>query len=256
MNDLVGMAMSNRTYREGARVAIVGLPNAGKSSLLNALLRRNRAIVTDIPGTTRDTLEEQITIAGAPVTLIDTAGIRVTSDVIEDEGVKRAMQAAHEADAILKVVDLSADWRVSDDELFGAPTGLLNTVVAANKRDVISSEERRSALLQIASTGCRDAVAISAKTGEGIEELEKALAHSLLLFGIESSTISSTRHIMALDAASESLNHALETLNNSMPADFVSIDLRGALDAIGQITGETATQEVIDRIFRDFCIGK
>jgi tRNA modification GTPase len=256
---LISTADRGRIYREGVRIAIVGRPNVGKSSLLNALLRENRAIVTPIPGTTRDVIEESANIRGIPITAIDTAGLRETKDVVERIGVERAHAAAESASLILFVIDASRDWTEEDDLVFKVISGK-RSIWVANKSDMV--DEQAAILVQrdlFKRSNRRDVVALSALTLEGMDDLEWLIAEELLhghTVEETSAVVSNVRHLRALESARDSLKEAEITVENQLAPDFISIDLRAALDALGQITGETATEDIIHRIFQDFCIGK
>ncbi len=249
---LIQSAEQGRVYREGIRLAIIGRPNVGKSSLLNALVGHDRAIVTPIPGTTRDTVEETANIRGIPITAIDTAGLRETEDPVERIGVDRARAAADSADLILRVVDNLSDE--SDRSVGSDRSDGVRVIHVLNKRDLLTPAE----LSKLSQRLTPNALPVSALTGEGLEELRDAIADSVLHnHSSENSVlVSNIRHQHALESARESLIHAESTTDNGLPPDFISIDLRAALDSLGQITGETATEEIIHRIFHDFCVGK
>lgn len=253
---LLSTAGRGRVYREGVRLAIVGRPNAGKSSLLNALLRENRAIVTPIAGTTRDLIEETANVCGIPITAIDTAGLRETEDVVERIGVDRARAAAESASLILFVIDGEAGWTPQDADIARTLANRVDVWVV-NKMDLPGTEQ---ALEDVRRHAGESAVmGVSARDGIGLPELERAIADEILAGRAdagEGAVVSNVRHQSALESATGSLRHAEQTTEAGLPPDFISIDLRAALDALGLITGETATEEVIHRIFHDFCIGK
>jgi tRNA modification GTPase len=228
-------------YRRGARVAIVGRPNAGKSSLLNALLRTNRAIVTPIAGTTRDTIEESISLAGLPVVLIDTAGITDTSDLVEAIGVERSRRALDEADLVLFVYDASVGWTREDSALLPSKPLL----IVANKLDLLGADAHP------------DGLPVSALTGEGLAELEAALRARLAPHAaVDDILVNNLRHKALLEQAAQHVRDAIDSINSQRPADFVSIDLRAALGALGAITGTEVSESLLDEIFSRFCIGK
>ena len=249
---LEGTAQEGRILREGARVVILGRPNVGKSSLLNRFLREERAIVTAIPGTTRDVIEESIDLDGVMIRLVDTAGVRETDDIVEQEGIKRTRAAQDEADLLLVVVDGSMPLTSDDRELLTAIRDR-NHVVLLNKAD-------------LAVTGATDATlggyttyAVSAMTGFGIETVKAALRAQLVsgcFDAAESVMVTNVRHRDALRRAGESLGQALESVQCGMAGDLVSSDVRAAAEALGEITGAITTDEILGRIFSEFCIGK
>lgn len=240
-------------YRQGVRTAIIGRPNVGKSSLLNALLRTDRAIVTPIPGTTRDTVEETLNLQGVPIVLVDTAGLEAdTRDLIEQLGIERSRRALQLADLALMVLDGSMPLQPADFDIF-ALLGDKPTLLVINKIDL----ELRLAVDQLPPQYPR--VLISAKTGEGLPQLEEAILDMVLGGHIrvaDDLLVSNPRHKQALTHARECVSAALSAYRAGTPADFITIDLAEALDALGEITGETASEELIERIFSEFCIGK
>lgn len=253
LESLLQGARGGRILREGARVAIVGRPNVGKSSLLNALLGEERAIITDIPGTTRDTLEESLLIGGVPIVILDTAGLRESADVVERIGIERARHAAERADLILFVYDLTApDWDADRALLETLPTHTPR-VLAGNKTDRATPPQRQHALQAFP-----DSVLISAWTGEGLDALKKAILTALELqrIGGETPALTHQRHIQAVEDARRALESAHTALVQGYPPDLIAVDLRSAWLALGAITGDTADETLVHRIFRDFCIGK
>ena len=256
LESLIRSADHGLIYRQGVKAAIVGRPNVGKSSLLNALLRGDRAIVTDIPGTTRDTLEETVNISGIPLILVDTAGIRTeTSDVVERIGVERSQAALQRADIALVVVDggqalENGDWEIAK-LVSGKPALLI-----VNKIDLPAAHERD---IPAAFLPTVDRIHISALTNQGLETLEQAV-EELVLGGqvtvADAPMVSNPRHKALLQQAQSYVNSAVEAQQIGLTADLVSIDVREAVEALGKITGETVTEDLLDTIFSKFCIGK
>jgi tRNA modification GTPase len=242
---LVESGRAGRLLREGARIAIVGRPNVGKSSLLNALLGIDRAIVSPHAGTTRDTIEETLQVAGIPLTLVDTAGLRDSDDPVEQIGVERTRGALISADLVLHVFDASEGWSAADAAVAAAlpQTGV---VTAANKCDLTADRTAGGA------------VPVSAKTGEGMDALRAAILQVLDVVpnSADHVVLSRARHLDAMRGVVEALESVQRSLEAGLPSDFLTIDLRGALQALGEITGETATEEIVHRIFHDFCVGK
>lgn len=258
IDHLLAGAAFGHLVRDGLRLAIAGRPNVGKSSLLNALVGRERAIVTPIPGTTRDTIEERIDIAGVPVTLTDMAGIRDTSDPVERMGVERAQASAAAASLVLFVTSAPEGWTHDDQCAADAIQGL-PVVWTANKVDLLDQTGVSQSVVGIrAHAGNAPVVPVSALTGEGIDRLRETISQRISagLSESESVLVSNVRHVYALEKAREHLCLARETAGSGMPADLTSVDLRGAAQALGEITGDTLASDLIDRIFRKFCIGK
>jgi tRNA modification GTPase len=249
---LEGTAQEGRILREGAHVVILGRPNVGKSSVLNRLLREERAIVTAIPGTTRDVIEESIDLDGVTIRLVDTAGVRETDDIVELEGIKRTHVAQDEADLLLVVVDRSLPLTSDDRKLLSVVKNRKHMVLL-NKADLTDAVESDAALADHSS------YSISAKTGLGVETVKSALRAQLLSGGFEAAegvTVTNVRHRDALRRAGESLDQALESVQWGAAGELVSIDVRAAADALGEITGAITTDEILGRIFSEFCIGK
>lgn len=242
-----------RILREGISVLIVGKPNAGKSSLLNRLLRENRAIVTHIPGTTRDIIEESVNLGGLAVRLLDTAGIRHTEDLVEREGISRALDRIPFADLVLFVLDASRTFS-GEDRLILDAIGTRRAIAVLNKSDLPGSLE-----LSPEVSGMPQ-VAISAETGAGIDGLRDLIRTQFLHGGALDSrefvTISRARHRDALASSHSALNRLLSGLEDGRELETLAIDLRDALAAVGQVTGETSADDVLDVIFSSFCIGK
>ena len=256
LRTLLGEAHRGRYVRDGLRVAILGKPNVGKSSLLNALLREDRAIVTEIPGTTRDAIEELVDVDGVPIRLMDTAGMRESSDPVEREGVARSRRHAEAADLLLIVLDVSrpldADDRALLDRSLGRPRMLL-----LNKTDLPARWDETALDGNVDESAA--ALLLSVKTGDGIDALTRAVAATALgdhVLDAELPLVTNVRHEAALRDADAAMGHALASLDGAWSPELVAVDLRGALDALGLIVGETASDEVLDAIFSQFCIGK
>ena len=250
LKELISSAEAGVVYRQGVRTAIVGRTNVGKSSLLNCLLRQSRAIVTPVPGTTRDTLEEVVNLKGVPFVLVDTAGIVQSKDMVEVLGVERSRRAIEQADFVLLVIDTSEPLKDPDREIIGLLAGK-EVVVVANKSDLPGQADLDSLPWLKVST--------SALTGDGLEELEDRMVDCVLrgkVFTSDALLVSNPRHKSALERAQSLLEQALSSIEAQMPDDFVTIDLTAALNALGEITGETVTEELLETIFSNFCIGK
>lgn len=251
LHKLIENADAGIIYRQGIRAAIVGRPNVGKSSLLNRLLGSDRAIVTPIAGTTRDTLEERANVNGIPFVLVDTAGIRETLDPVETVGVERTRKAISQASLVLFVVDASQP--VSEEDMkIANDVKDFKVVLIANKCDIAkpSGFERLSV---------GDPVAVSALTGMGIENLREEIARRALngkLISPDQAAITNPRHKASLETADTHLDAAQISLAKAMPDDFVTIDLKAALNALGEITGENVSEELLTEIFSRFCVGK
>jgi len=250
---LLATADQGIVYRQGVRTAIVGRPNVGKSSLLNALLRTSRAIVTSIPGTTRDTLEETLNLQGVPLVLVDTAGITADAeDVVERLGVERSRAALAQADLALLVVDGSEPLTPADHDiaaLLEDKPGLL----VINKCDLPVVIDVDGFLPNLPR------VRISALTGEGLDTLESAIVESVFsgqVLASDALLVSNPRHKDALQRAYDHVLAARQTHAHGLPADFVAIDLTAAINALGEITGETLHEDLLETIFSNFCIGK
>ena len=246
INHILDESHKNQIIRDGVKTAIIGKPNVGKSSLLNALLNEEKAIVTDIEGTTRDTIEAYINIAGITLKLIDTAGIRETSDVVEKIGVDRSMKALSEAELVLLVLDQSKALTKEDKELLELTKDKIRIIIA-NKSDLpkaLSMEE---------------VVAISTLTKSGLKDLEKAILKKLELEDIQSrdfNYLSNMRHITKVKEAKNSLENVLRSIDLDMPVDVYAIDLTQAWRALGEILGENYADDLLNELFSKFCLGK
>ncbi len=256
LDEWIGSYEEGRIFREGISCAIVGKTNVGKSSLLNVLLKEERAIVTPIPGTTRDLIEEILNINGIPVRLIDTAGLRKATDSIEEEGVKRAKERVAESDFILLMVDGSRPIDIDDLEIFEEVKGK-KRVVVMNKKDLpslISPKEMKDRFQG------DPIISISALKNEGIEALKEAIYTLLIHREVRPSPeyliIANVRHKRALDQVKESLSNTLKGLEKGTSLEFIAFEMRSALEALGEVVGETTPEEVLNRIFEQFCIGK
>ncbi|ALA56725.1 tRNA uridine-5-carboxymethylaminomethyl(34) synthesis GTPase MnmE [Nitrospira moscoviensis] len=249
---------SGRVLREGARVVIVGRPNVGKSSLLNRLLQEERAIVTSIPGTTRDVIEEGTVLDGVPVTLVDTAGLRETTDEVEQQGIQRAKAAQEEADIILQVLDAA---EVAADRTPELPEDAVagRRLVLLNKMDLFGEERGRRLAEVLRHRTNAPVIPVSAVTGVGLDDVKQGI-RSLLSPGSlesrESVVVTNVRHQAALQQAASSLQQAYASIEARIAPECVAVDLRGAADALGEITGAITSTEVLERIFSEFCIGK
>ncbi len=247
---------SGKIIRDGLKTAIIGKPNVGKSSLLNVLLREERAIVTDIPGTTRDTIEEVINLDGIPLRIIDTAGIRDSDDLVEQMGIAKSMELLDQADLILLVVDATDQIGAADTKMFELVKDK-QVLVLLNKTDLVVKEDT---VMQVNSCFNKDSIiSISAKEELGIEELTKSIKNLIFKGNISVNnqlTLTNSRHYIALVKANDHLNNLLDGLKEELPVDFLTIDLTSAYHYLGEILGETIGEDILDRIFSEFCIGK
>lgn len=252
---LLHMANQGKVLREGITTAIVGRPNVGKSSLLNALARENKAIVTDIPGTTRDVIEEYVTINNIPLKLLDTAGIRETMDVVEKIGVERSKAAVNEADLLLLVLNNSEPLHEDELELMSQMQGR-QVLLILNKMDLPSLLDRSQLLRYFEESAI---VPMSVLEEQGLDRLEEAI--SGLFFGgkLDSGDmtyVSNVRHIALLKKARQSLQDAYDAAEQLIPIDMIQIDVRLAWEQLGEIVGDTAADSLLDQIFSQFCLGK
>jgi len=245
-----------KIFREGISCAIIGKTNVGKSSLLNVLLKEERAIVTPIPGTTRDVIEEVLNIGGIPVRLMDTAGLRKAMNSIEQEGVKRARQRVSDSDFVLLMLDGSRPLDADDMEIF-EEIKEKKKVLALNKKDLplkISLEDVKSRFKE------NPIISISCLRNEGIDDLKEAIYHYLVHRDVRSSPehliVANIRHKTALSQMKDNLSNAVKGLEERTSPEFIAFEIRSALEAIREIVGETTTDEILNRIFEQFCIGK
>ncbi|MDQ0903046.1 tRNA uridine-5-carboxymethylaminomethyl(34) synthesis GTPase MnmE [Paenibacillus sp. V4I7] len=252
---LLVTAEQGKILREGIETAIVGKPNVGKSSLLNELAQENRAIVTDIPGTTRDVIEEFVNIGGIPLKLLDTAGIRETSDLVEQIGVERSKTALAEADLILLVLNSNEELEFDEIALMKQLADK-QTIVILNKTDL----SRKLNVEQVLSYFPQERIVeLSLIENKGIEDLEKAIAAIFFEGKLESSDltyVSNIRHISLLKQAKRSLQDALDANEQYVPIDMIQIDIRAAWEQLGEIIGDSVGESLIDQIFTQFCLGK
>lgn len=255
INKLLKTASEGKILREGIMTAIVGRPNVGKSSLLNVLAQENKAIVTDIPGTTRDVIEQIVTINGIPLRLLDTAGIRETSDIVEQIGVERSRDVLQEADLILYVLNYNEQLQPEDKLLLEGMKGR-SVIVIVNKTDL----EQKLDLTEVEAILDRSVIVqMSMLEEKGLEELENKISELFFEGQLESDDltyISNVRHIALLKKARQSLQDAIEASQAGVPIDIIQIDGRMAWEALGEILGDEAGDSLIDQIFSQFCLGK
>jgi len=249
---------AGKLIREGLTVAIVGRPNVGKSSLFNAMLGSERAIVTEIAGTTRDQLHEKFTIDNIPISLIDTAGLRETSDTVESIGVERARRAMADADFVIAMLDASEAFTQEDEEILES-VHALNHLIAINKIDKTNDVDDLVAQLQFKIQNSKSKIAaVSAKTGEGLDTLKRSIVEPFepQEFSDAGFLVTDARHHDLLVRAQNEIENSLSQLEQKMSEEIVLIGLHNALRYLGQITGETTTEDMLTRIFSTFCIGK
>lgn len=244
-----------KILREGLSTVIIGRPNVGKSSLLNSLVHENKAIVTDIPGTTRDVIEEYVNVRGVPLRLLDTAGIRETEDIVERIGVERSRQVLKEADLILLVLNSSEELTKEDEKLFEAVEGF-DVIVIINKTDLPKKIDLNR-VKQL--TGKNKLLTTSLLEDQGIDELEDAIASLYFQGSIEAGDmtyVSNSRHIALLNGALQSIEDALQGVESGIPIDMVQIDLTRTWELLGEIIGDSVHESLIDQLFSQFCLGK
>ncbi len=266
VEQLIASYEEGRLIREGIKVTIIGRPNVGKSSLLNALLKLDRAIVSDQPGTTRDVIDESLNVRGIPLRLLDTAGLRQTQDTIEGEGIRRTEDAIAEADVLLLVLDGAEGVTEEDRTVFETYCSRRHLLVM-NKMDL--PESRTFSPLPLGegqgegpSQGKGEGpefVKVSAKTGEGLDRLTSVIHSVCLKEGLEAAPsvlVTRLRHKASLEQAHRSIEEAMRSVERKESGECVALDIRAALDALGEITGAVSTEDILDRIFQYFCIGK
>ncbi|MBY6088563.1 MULTISPECIES: tRNA uridine-5-carboxymethylaminomethyl(34) synthesis GTPase MnmE [Priestia] len=255
IDNLLQTSQQGKILREGLATVIVGRPNVGKSSLLNSLVQDTKAIVTDIPGTTRDVIEEYVNVRGVPLRLVDTAGIRETEDIVERIGVERSRQYLKEADLILLVLNYNEELTAEDRKLFEAVKGM-DYIVIVNKTDL----EQKLDMEEVKNlAGSRSVVTTSLLQEQGISELEEAISSLFFTGTIESQDLtylSNTRHIALLAQAQNAINEAIEGIESGIPIDIVQIDLTRTWELLGEIIGDAVHESLIDQLFSQFCLGK
>ncbi|MGX6962735.1 tRNA uridine-5-carboxymethylaminomethyl(34) synthesis GTPase MnmE [Vagococcus xieshaowenii] len=252
---LLRTAQQGKILREGLATAIIGQPNVGKSSLLNYLLKEDKAIVTEIAGTTRDVIEEFVNVRGVPLKLIDTAGIRETDDIVEKIGVERSRKALQEADFILLLLDQSKPLSQADIELIKATDGLTRLIIL-NKMDLASQLDRQD-LFQHVPEG--EVLEISVLDSQGVDELEDKIADIFFDGNVQekdATYVSNIRHIGLLEQVEAALDEVVKGIEMEMPVDLVQIDMTRAWDMLGEIVGDSVQDELITQLFSQFCLGK
>ncbi len=252
---LLHVAKQGKILREGIRTGIIGRPNVGKSSLLNAIVQENKAIVTDVPGTTRDIIEEYVQVRGVPLRLVDTAGIRETEDIVEKIGVEQSRKVLGESDLILLVLNNNEPLTVEDEHLFEAVQGV-EVIVLINKTD-LPNELDMERVRKLA--GDFPIIPTAFIEEKGIEALEEAIQQAFFAGDITSGDltyVSNIRHIQLLEEAKDALEEAMHGLELHMPMDIVQIDVTRTWELLGEIIGDTASDSLIDQLFSQFCLGK
>ena len=259
IEDILTVSENGELLKEGIRTVIVGKPNAGKSSLMNVLVGKERAIVTNVPGTTRDALEEQVNLEGIILNIVDTAGIRKTEDMVEKIGVEKAKEYAKQADLIIYVVDASVDLDKDDQDIIKILKDH-KVIVLLNKSDLsqkISEENFRDKISEYSLS--LQIISFSAKEETGIKELKEVIQEMFFSGQISSNDeiyITNARQKTALQSALKSMLLVKNSIESGMPEDFYSIDLMSAYESLGSITGETVGEDLVNEIFSKFCMGK
>ena len=253
-NRLISSYDKGKKIKEGIKTVIAGKPNVGKSTLLNSLLKEERAIVTHIPGTTRDVIEEIINIKGIPLVLTDTAGIRKTEDIVENIGVEKSKKFIENADLVLLVLDASRELETEDREVIEEiQNHNKKTIVLLNKIDL----ERK---IELEEFNLENILEISAKDNIGIEDMEERIYSYIVEENVEDSSekliITNIRHKTALEKTKDAIRNIFETIDAGMPMDLISVDLKEALDSLSEITGEISSEDILDHVFGNFCVGK
>ena len=255
LNALNSSFRNGKILKEGIKTVIIGRPNAGKSSLLNKILKEERAIVSQIEGTTRDTIEEFISIKGIPLKIIDTAGIRQTTDEIEEIGVKKALNIAKEAELILAIFDNTKQTSKEDIEILNLIKDK-NAIILLNKIDV---EDKKMEETEELKNVNKKIIKISAKNGIGIEELYEEIEKMFQIEDLETgkeTIITNIRHKNQIDLAIKNIQDAKKAVENNLPIDIISIFIKQTLEDLGKITGENVPEDIINEIFSKFCLGK
>ena len=256
INKLINSYDKGKKIKEGIKTAIIGKPNVGKSTLLNSLLKEERAIVTHIPGTTRDIIEEVINVRGIPLVLVDTAGIRETEDLVENIGVEKSKEIIEKSDLILFVLDASRELEKDDHQIINLiRENNKKAIILLNKIDLFRKITRESI-----DFFDGEILEISAKEETGIEEMEERIYNYILEEDVEDSSeklvITNIRHKSALEKTKEAVENIFQTIDSEMPMDLISVDLKEALDSLSEITGEISSEDILDHVFSNFCVGK
>ncbi|MDR2878923.1 MAG: tRNA uridine-5-carboxymethylaminomethyl(34) synthesis GTPase MnmE [Fusobacteriales bacterium] len=256
INKLINSYDKGKKIKEGIKTAIIGKPNVGKSTLLNSLLKEERAIVTHIPGTTRDIIEEVINVKGIPLVLADTAGIRETEDLVENIGVEKSKEIIEKSDLILFVLDASRELEKDDYQIIELiRENNKKAIILLNKIDLSRKITRENI-----DFFDGEILEISAKEETGIEEMEERIYNYILEEDVEDSSeklvITNIRHKSALEKTKEAVKNIFETIDSEMPMDLISVDLKEALDSLSEITGEISSEDILDHVFSNFCVGK
>lgn len=253
-NHLIDSYDTGKKIKEGIKTVIVGKPNVGKSTLLNALLHEERAIVTHVAGTTRDVIEEIINIKGVPLVLVDTAGIRKTDDIVENIGVEKSKQFIGKADLVLLVLDASKELENEDIEVINQiKENKKKVIVLLNKIDLNKK-------INLEGHNLENIVEISAKDNIGIEDMQEKIYSYIVEEDVENSSekliITNIRHKTALEKTKDAIKNIFETIDMGLPMDLISVDLKEALDSLSEITGEISSEDILDHVFGNFCVGK
>jgi tRNA modification GTPase len=255
LTKLLQTSQQGKILREGLSTVIVGRPNVGKSSLLNSLVQENKAIVTDIPGTTRDVIEEYVNVRGVPLRLLDTAGIRETEDIVERIGVEKSRQVLKEADLILLVLNYADQFTKEDENLFEVVRGM-DVIVIVNKTDLTQQIDMEK-VKQLSSD--HKLVTTSLLEDRGVDELEEAIASLFFEGSIETGDmtyVSNSRHIALISQSLRTIEEAIEGVEMGTPIDIVQIDLTRSWELLGEVIGESVHESLIDQLFSQFCLGK